>query len=83
MVPEFQPPDWCTLKYNGVADAIIGAAKEADVKLCTSSSLTFDLNEWDVVSRCFEKFGKPVMTKKFVELCRETLGVAGWKDVGS
>ena len=80
MFAEFQPPDWCTLKYNGVADAIIGAAKEVGAKLCTSSSLTFDLEEWDIVSRCFEKFGKPTMTKKFVELCKEVIGFIGEED---
>jgi hypothetical protein len=63
-------PNWCTIKYNTIAQAVLGAAEMVGADISRSTSLTFRLDDWEVVEEYIKRIGKKKFTEQVVELCR-------------
>ena len=66
----FHPPNWVSIKYNTIAQAVLGAAEMEGADIDRSTSLTFRLDDWEIIEDYIKRVGKKKFTVEVVELCK-------------
>jgi len=74
---KFKPPNWCSLKYGTIAEAVLGAADMVGANIYHTTALTFTLLEFDIVEAYMKKVGKNVFTQQVVEIAKKGVGNVG------
>jgi len=69
----FKPPLWCKIQNNSIKEAVLKAAENVGAQIYMSASLTWNIEDFEIVNNYFKKFGKTELAAHVVEYCKEKL----------